>query len=100
MLFSAQEYMPKGHLGLVCALAAEIKPVQTEQPPSALRGQTGCGIVFTKGTAEEAAEKVSVWMEWFPQWLLKPHLFVRDYGRAKQAAEKVGSGRNACPRGF
>jgi hypothetical protein len=26
MLFSAREYKPKGNLGLVCALGAEIKP--------------------------------------------------------------------------
>jgi hypothetical protein len=32
MFFSAREYKPKGYLGLVCALAAGMKPAQTEQP--------------------------------------------------------------------
>src|SRR5258707_11258656 len=30
MLFSAREYPPKGHSGLVCALAGEVKPAQTK----------------------------------------------------------------------
>jgi hypothetical protein len=32
MFFSAQEYLPKGLLGLVCALTAQKKSAQTEQP--------------------------------------------------------------------
>ena len=41
MLFSAQEYSPKGYSGLVCALAAEIKRGRSLVKPCDMRGLMG-----------------------------------------------------------
>ena len=47
MLFPAREYKPEGYSGLVCALAAEIKPARTEQPPFC---QDASGHEFVAGS--------------------------------------------------
>ena len=54
MLFSAREYLPKGYSGLVCALAAEIKPAHTEQPPFC---QDASGHEFVAGSCSFQTEQ-------------------------------------------
>jgi hypothetical protein len=92
MLFSAQEYLPKGYSGFVCALAAEIQPAHTKQAPFC---QDSSGHEFVAGPVQTGQS--SDWMKassHMKTLALVAVLFASALAQASQSPTVMGEASN------